>query len=126
MVFGTPGGDSQDQWTLQFFLNYVQFGMDLQQALDEPSVHSIHFPSSFYPRAAYPGKLMVESRVSGETIAELERRGHKVELSGGWSHGKTMAIRIDRDRGVIHGAASAKGGIGYALGWEGCGGGDVG
>ena len=117
MVFGTPGGDSQDQWTLQFFLNYVQFGMDLQQALDEPSVHSIHFPSSFYPRAAYPGKLMVESRVSGETIAELERRGHKVELSGGWSHGKTMAIRIDRDRGVIHGAASAKGGIGYALGW---------
>ena len=29
MVFGTPGGDSQDQWTLQFFLNYVHFGMDL-------------------------------------------------------------------------------------------------
>ncbi|MBC7236523.1 MAG: gamma-glutamyltransferase family protein, partial [Chloroflexi bacterium] len=44
MVFGTPGGDCQDQWTLQFFLNYVDFGMDLQEALDAPTVHSVHFP----------------------------------------------------------------------------------
>ena len=49
MVFGTPGGDAQDQWTLQFFLNYVNFGMNLQEALDAATVHSVHFPSSFYP-----------------------------------------------------------------------------
>ena len=39
MVFGTPGGDSQDQWTLQFFLNYYEFGMNLQEALDAASIH---------------------------------------------------------------------------------------
>ena len=56
MVFGTPGGDAQEQWTSQFFLNYVDFGMDIQEALDAPTVHSTHFPSSFYPRPAYPGR----------------------------------------------------------------------
>ena len=57
MVFGTPGGDSQDQWTVQFFLNYADFGMNIQEALDAPTVHSVHFPSSFYPRGAYPGRM---------------------------------------------------------------------
>jgi gamma-glutamyltranspeptidase / glutathione hydrolase len=52
MVFGTPGGDQQDQWTLQFFLNVVDFGMDLQQAIDAVSFHTQHFPSSFYPHGA--------------------------------------------------------------------------
>ena len=71
MVFGTPGGDMQDQWTLQFFLNVVDFGMGLQEAVDAPTFHSMHFPSSFYPRAAYPKRLVVEGRISEETRAEL-------------------------------------------------------
>ena len=56
MAFGTQGGDSQDQWTLQFFLNHTEFGMNLQQALDAPLVHSGHFPSSFYPRRGQAGQ----------------------------------------------------------------------
>ena len=54
MVFGTPGGGAQEQWTLQFFLNYIDFGMNLQEALDAPTVHSVHFPSSFYPPQRLP------------------------------------------------------------------------
>ena len=54
MAFGTPGGDSQEQWTIQFFLNHVEFGMDLQEALDAPTVHTTHFPSSFYPAPRLP------------------------------------------------------------------------
>ena len=53
LVFGTPGGDQQDQWTLQFFLNHIVFGMNLQAAIDAPTFHSTHFPSSFYPRDAH-------------------------------------------------------------------------
>jgi len=117
MVFGTPGGDGQEQWTLQFFLNYMEFGMDLQEALDAPTVHSIHFPSSFYPRPAYPGRVVAESRIPREVLEELKRRGHEVMLTGAWSNGKTMGIRYDKDRGVILGAASPKGNIGYAIGW---------
>ena len=117
MVFGTPGGDGQDQWTLQFLLNYVDFGMNLQEALDAPTVHSVHFPSSFYPREAFPGRLVAESRIPRAVIAALEERGHEVELTGAWANGKVLGIRYDRERGVIAGAASAKGTIGYAIGW---------
>ncbi len=116
MVFGTPGGDNQDQWTLQFFLNYIDFGMSIQESLDEPSVHSVHFPSSFYPRPAYPGRVMIEDRIPEKVIEELERRGHEVVVAGGWSNGKVMGIRYDKARGVIMGGASPKGNIGYALG----------
>ena len=117
MVFGTPGGDSQDQWTLQFFLNHVDFGMNLQEAIDAPSVHSLHFPSSFYPRAAFPGEVAAEERIPAAVLEELERRGHRVSPRPGWSNGKVLAIRRDGESGVISGAASAKGSIGYAIGW---------
>jgi len=117
MVFGTPGGDCQDQWTLQFFLNYVDFGMNIQEALDAPTVHSAHFPSSFYPREAYPGRMMVEERISREVVAELERRGHEVVVTDGWVNGKVMGIHYDKARGVILGGVAPKGNIGYALGW---------
>jgi len=117
MVFGTPGGDGQDQWTLQFFLNYVVFGMNIQEALDAPTVHSLHFPSSFYPRSAYPGRIDVEDRIAREVVSGLERRGHEVVLLDGWSNGKAMGIRYDRERGVIQGGVSPRRQIGYALGW---------
>jgi gamma-glutamyltranspeptidase/glutathione hydrolase len=117
MVFGTPGGDSQEQWTLQFFLNYVEFGMNIQEALDAPTVHSVHFPSSFYPRHAYPGRLVAESRIAPEVLADLQRRGHEVMVAEAWAHGKVMGIHYDTARGVIIGGASPKGNIGYALGW---------
>jgi gamma-glutamyltranspeptidase/glutathione hydrolase len=117
MVFGTPGGDMQDQWTLQFFLNTTDFGMDIQQALDAATVHSVHFPSSFYPREAYPGRVHAEGRIARKVIAELERRGHEVILDDDWVHGKAMGIQYDKARGVIMGGVSPKGIIGYALGW---------
>lgn len=117
MVFGTPGGDSQEQWTLQFFLNHVVFGMNLQEALDAPTVHSIHFPSSFYPRPAYPGRVVAESRLSSSVIADLERRGHEVVKTTAWGNGKVMGIRYDKARGVMLGGVAPKGNIGYAMGW---------
>src|ERR1700726_4388989 len=75
LAFGTPGGDQQDQWTLAFFLRHVLFGMNLQKAIDFPSFHSAHMPSSFYPRQAQPRVLDVESRVGAPVVEELRRRG---------------------------------------------------
>ncbi len=63
LAFGTPGGDQQDQWTLQFFLNVIEFGMDLQQAIEAPRFSSAHFPSTFFPHDARPGVLRVENRI---------------------------------------------------------------
>ena len=91
--------------------------MNLQEALDAPTVHSVHFPSSFYPREAYPGRLMVESRVPGKVREQLKSRGHQVVTRDAWANGKGMAIRYDEDHGTIWGAVSAKGEVGYAIGW---------
>lgn len=116
MVFGTPGGDMQDQWTLQFFLNHVEFGMDLQQAIDAPTFHTMHVPSSFYPRQARPRVMAVEGRIPESVRQELERRGHRVEVVGDWANGLVMGIRFHRDSGLIAGASSPRG-TGYCVGW---------
>jgi gamma-glutamyltranspeptidase/glutathione hydrolase len=116
MAFGTPGGDQQDQWTLQFFLNVVDFDMNLQEAIDAANFHSTHFPSSFYPRDAHAGELVVEGRIPEATRKELESRGHKVKAAGDWSGGLVMAVRRETKTGVISGAVSPRGQIGYVMG----------
>jgi gamma-glutamyltranspeptidase/glutathione hydrolase len=116
LAFGTPGGDQQDQWSLQFFLNVVDFSMDLQEALDAPSVQTTHFPGSFYPHAAEPGACRVESRIDPEVRAELEARGHEVKLDGPWSHGQVTAVAFDPASGVVSGAASPRGRVAYVMG----------
>jgi gamma-glutamyltranspeptidase/glutathione hydrolase len=116
MVFGTPGGDAQDQWTLQFFLNVVDFGMNWQEALDAPTVHSTHFPSSFYPRDAYPKAVEAESRIAPETIEVLRKRGHVVNVGAAWAHGKCMGIRVN-EYGTVEAGVSPRGEIGHAMAW---------
>jgi gamma-glutamyltranspeptidase/glutathione hydrolase len=114
LAFGTPGGDQQDQWALSFFLNHVHFGMNLQQAIDYPSFHSAHMPSSFYPRLAQPRVLEVESRAGAEVIDELRRRGHLVNVRPAWSLGRMSAVA--RRGGVLYAAANPRGMQGYAVG----------
>ena len=114
LAFGTPGGDQQDQWTLLFFLNHLTFGMNLQQAIDFPSFHSAHMPSSFYPRQAQPRVIDVESRVGPGVIEELRRRGHLVNVRPAWSLGRVSAVA--RRNGVLYAAANPRGMQGYAAG----------
>jgi gamma-glutamyltranspeptidase/glutathione hydrolase len=117
MTFGTPGGDQQDQWTLQLFLNHVDFGMDIQLALDQPTVHSRHFPASFWPHAAYPGRVFAEPRIPEKVIEGLREKGHEVIISKPWSHGRVLAIRYEPDTGIMYGGASPRRSEAYAIGW---------
>jgi gamma-glutamyltranspeptidase/glutathione hydrolase len=117
MVFGTPGADKQDQWTLQFFLNYVDFGMNVQEALDAPTVHTNHFPGSFWPHVARPGEINLEPRIPANIVEGLRAREHKVVISKPWSHGRCLAIRYDPKTGLMCGGASPRTGEPYALGW---------
>jgi gamma-glutamyltranspeptidase/glutathione hydrolase len=111
---GTPGGDQQDQWITQFFLRHVHAGLNLQEAIDAPAWHSEHFPSSFWPRAARPGVLVLEGRVAGDTAAELKRRGHVIEVGAEWSEGRLTAA--SRDGPKRRAAANPRGMQGYAAG----------
>jgi gamma-glutamyltranspeptidase/glutathione hydrolase len=114
LVWGSPGGDQQDQWITQFFLRHAHAGMNLQEAIDAPAWHSEHFPTSFWPRTARPGVLVVEGRMPEATVRELERRGHVVEVSEDWSEGRLTAAAREGPR--RRAAANPRGMQGYAVG----------
>jgi gamma-glutamyltranspeptidase/glutathione hydrolase len=115
LAFGTPGGDQQDQWTAQMLLNVVDFGMrDLQEAIDAPTLHSRHVPSSFFPREAEPGAVSAEARIPDVVLQELEARGHRVERSGPWEHGRVLAVARNPESGLVEAAASPRLKVAYA------------
>jgi gamma-glutamyltranspeptidase / glutathione hydrolase len=115
LALGTPGGDQQDQWTLNTFLAHVHFDMDLQAAIDAPGHHTEAFPSSFYPRETRPRHVAVESRAGRETTDGLRARGHDVEESEPWSLGRVSMVARDRD-GEMRAGANPRGMQGYAVG----------
>lgn len=117
LAFGTPGGDGQDQWTLQFFLNYVDFAMNIQEALDGWHFEIHHTPSSFYPRRSAPGVVNVDVRMPSEVIEELRRRGHVIKNINHYEGLKMQAIRYDRENGTIHGAAASQPTTAQVYGW---------
>jgi len=114
LAWGSPGGDQQDQWITQFILRCVHAKHNLQEAIDAPAWHSEHFHSSFWPREARPGVLVVEGRVPKATIEELRRRGHIVEVGPAWSEGRLTAAACEGRRRKA--AANARGMQGYAAG----------
>jgi len=114
LAFGTPGGDQQDQWSLNFFLQHVDRGLNLQEAIDAPSFDTNHFPSSFYPRDSKPLQVEVEARFGDEVVRELRERGHEVEVTGEWSLGRVSAVA--RENGLLKAAANPRGMQGYAVG----------
>ena len=114
MIWGTPGGDQQDQWSCAFFLRHVHAGMNLQEAIDAPAWHIEHFPGSFWPRTARPGVVVLEDRVPAATIAELRKRGHIVEVGGAWTEGRLTAASQSGVRRKA--AANPRGMQGYAAG----------
>jgi gamma-glutamyltranspeptidase/glutathione hydrolase len=115
MVFGSPGGDQQEQWQLLLFLRHAHHGLNLQEAIDQPMSHTAHFPSSFYPREQKPGHLMTEETYGAEVLDDLRARGHEVEVAPAWTVGRLVAASRDKD-GLLHGAATPRLMQAYAVG----------
>jgi gamma-glutamyltranspeptidase/glutathione hydrolase len=115
MAFGTPGGEQQDQWSVIMFLRMVNHGLGIQQAIDLPSFHSEHWPSSFWPRVARPGKLVLEGRFSDTVLADLLARGHQASKGEDWSEGRLSGARVEAD-GQMFAGANPRGMQGYAVG----------
>jgi gamma-glutamyltranspeptidase/glutathione hydrolase len=115
MSFGTPGGEQQDQWQPIMLARMLAHGFNIQQAIDLPAFHSEHWVSSFWPRGAQPGKLVLEGRYAPSVLADLTARGHRAEMGGEWSEGRLTGARLEAD-GQIFAGANPRGMQGYAVG----------
>ncbi len=115
MSFGTPGGDQQDQWQPVMLLRMLHHKLSIQQSIDAPNFHSEHWPSSFWPRVARPGKLVIEGRYAQSVLDALIARGHKAEMGDAWSEGRISAARLELD-GQMFAGANPRGMQGYAIG----------
>lgn len=115
MVFGTPGGDQQDQWQLIWFLRFVHFGMELQQCMDAPLFHSMHFQGSFFPREVRTAEMMLEPNFGAAVIEDLRARGHKVIVADPWTVGRLTAALREPD-GLMRAAATPRLMQAYAVG----------
>jgi gamma-glutamyltranspeptidase/glutathione hydrolase len=93
IVFGTPGADTQPQTQLQFFLNVVEFGMNVQQALEAPAVISSSFRSSYYPHEV-AGTLQTPASLPEHVRAELAALGHKLDIRNVKGVGSVKGIII--------------------------------
>lgn len=109
MVFGSMGGDQQDQWQLQFFLNRTLFGMTVQEAIEAPKLSSEHFPAFFAPHDSFPNRVRIEPRVGQSTLSELSARGHDVEVAVDWSEGFLLAATRDPETGVMEAGFDPRG-----------------
>jgi gamma-glutamyltranspeptidase/glutathione hydrolase len=115
LVFGTPGGDQQDQWQLSFFLRHVHHFDNLQQAIDAPLFHTAHFPGSFYPRTREAASLTAEQNFTPQVLDALVRRGHKLTVTEPWTIGRLTAAARNPN-GLLRAAATPRLMQAYAVG----------
>ncbi|WP_184720505.1 gamma-glutamyltransferase family protein [Caulobacter sp.] len=115
LICGTPGGDQQDQWQLALLLRRIHHGLGLQEAIDLPLFHTVHFPSSFYPRQALPGVSVIEESAGEAVIADLKARGHDLQVAPAWSAGRLTAAERRAD-GLLSAAATPRLMQAYAVG----------
>jgi len=115
IAFGTPGADTQPQTQLQFFLNVVEFGLHVQEALEQPTVISNSFRDSYYPHDV-KGKLLTPAMLSKSVQDALSAKGHQLDLRNVKGVGSVKAILIDPRTGVLMGGVSPTGDS-YVMAW---------
>jgi gamma-glutamyltranspeptidase/glutathione hydrolase len=108
-TFGVMGGDMQPQGHVQVLANMIDFGMDPQAAGDAARVNHVGSATpTGLPMKPDGGTVFVESGIPDAAVEELRRRGHVVIRGAAGSFGGYQGIRIDWERGVLHGATDPR------------------
>jgi gamma-glutamyltranspeptidase / glutathione hydrolase len=107
-ILGSPGGDDQVMRTMQTLINMIDFGMNIQQAIEAPRWSSRSFPASPFPHTMYPGDMAVESRIPETTRQALIAKGHKLRVTSPWSLGSNGGVVIDPRGGVLSAGADPR------------------
>ena len=115
LSFAVQGGDTQDQNLLQFFLNMVEWGMEVQRATEAPNINSYQMKGSFEDHPSDPGRLLLQEDVPPWVRADLRRMGYDLEFRERTS-GPINAIYFDREHGTMWGGSSNHG-EDYGIAW---------
>lgn len=115
LAFAVQGGDSQDQNLLQFFLNVVEFGMNVQEATEAPNFNSFQMRSSFGNHESRPGRILLNESVPSWVRKELREMGYDLTFAARTS-GPINAIYFDRKHGTMWGGSSNHG-EDYGIAW---------
>lgn len=115
LAFAVQGGDSQDQNLLQFFLNIVEFDMNVQQAVEAANMNSYQMQSSFGAHEMKPGAMTLREDTPNWIRAELAKRGYLMDF---WprTSGPINAIWFDWKHGSFWGGSSNYG-EDYGIAW---------
>jgi gamma-glutamyltranspeptidase/glutathione hydrolase len=109
------GGDTQDQNLLQFFLNVVEFGMNVQEAAEAANFNSFQMRASFGNHETEPGKILLNTSVPSWIRKDLEDKGYKLTFEERTS-GPINAIYFDRKHQTLWGGSSHHG-EDYGIAW---------
>ena len=115
LCFSVQGGDSQDQNLLQFFLNMVEFGMNVQRSTEAPNINSFQMRSSFGQHEIRPGRILLANSTPQNVRDELIKMGYTLTFEERTS-GPINAIFLDREHGTMWGGSSNHGDD-YGIAW---------
>jgi gamma-glutamyltranspeptidase/glutathione hydrolase len=117
MAFGVQGGDTQDQNLLQFFLNVVEFGMNVQEACEAPNINSdqLYLSLGGEDRKPKPGSILLNDAIPPYVRTELQKMGYRMRFDDRTS-GPINAIFFDWEHGSFWGGSSNHG-EDYGIGW---------
>jgi gamma-glutamyltranspeptidase/glutathione hydrolase len=115
LSFAVQGGDTQDQNLLQFFLNVVEFGMNVQEACEAPNITSYQLRDSFGQHESQPGRLTLNDQVPGWVRDELAAMGYQLDFER-LTSGPINAIYFDHQHGTFWGGSSNHG-EDYGIAW---------
>ena len=115
LSFAVQGGDSQEQFLLQFFLNVVEFGMNVQEASEAANFIGYQMKSSFGAHVSAPGRIDLDGRIPKAVADRLATMGYKVRRIEMGS-GPLNAIQVDNKHQSYWGGSSIQG-EDYGIGW---------
>jgi gamma-glutamyltranspeptidase/glutathione hydrolase len=115
LSFAVQGGDAQDQNLLQFFLNMVEWDMNVQQAVEAANINSSQMRGSFGEHASIPGRIVIQAATPPWVRAELRAMGYSL-VERERTSGPINAIYFDWENGTFWGGSSHHG-EDYGIAW---------
>jgi gamma-glutamyltranspeptidase/glutathione hydrolase len=115
LAMAVQGGDTQDQNLLQFFLNVVEFGMNVQEATEAPNINSDQMRASFGQHESLPGHLLLRADTPEPVREQLRKMGYTLNFEP-LTSGPINAIYFDTEHGSFWGGSSNYG-EDYGIAW---------